>query len=300
MHIGIAGTGKMGSNIGARLMEVGHRLTVWNRSPEKAKPLADAGAAVAEMPAALASAAEVIITILTDSAALDAVYQGPQGLLAGDVKGKLFIEMSTVPPAAEIALAEKVGARGAAFVECPVGGSVAPARAGKLLGLMGAEPANAVRARPILDQLCRRVLHAGPVGNGAVLKLAVNLPLMIYWQALGEQLAMCQPLNIDPAELLDFLSETSGAATILKQRMPGIVAKLKNEPSNIATFTLDGGIKDVKAMLAEGQRRGIELPLLQQTLACYEEARRTLSGDDEVSNVATYWRNRAKAQKGEP
>lgn len=300
MHIGIAGTGKMGSNIGARLMEVGHRLTVWNRSPEKAKPLAGAGAAVAETPAALASAAEVIITILTDSAALDAVYHGPQGLLAGDVRGKLFIEMSTVPPAAEIALAEKVHARGAAFVECPVGGSVAPARAGKLLGLMGAEPANAVRARPILDQMCRRVLHAGPVGSGAVLKLAVNLPLMIYWQALGEQLAMCKPLNIDPAELLDFLSETSGAATILKQRMPGIIAKLKNEPSNIATFTLDGGIKDVKAMLAEGQRRGIELPLLQQTLACYEEARRTLTGDDEVSNVATYWRNRAKAQKGAP
>jgi 3-hydroxyisobutyrate dehydrogenase len=95
------------------------------------------------------------------------------------------------------------------------------------------------------------------------------MPLMIYWQALGEQLSLCKTLTIDPAELLDFLAETSGAATVLKQRMPGIVAKLKNESSNIKTFSLDGGIKDVKQMLAEGQKRGVDLPLLKQTLACY-------------------------------
>jgi 3-hydroxyisobutyrate dehydrogenase len=260
------------------------------------KPLADAGAGVADTPAELAGAVEAVITILTNSAAIDAVYQGPQGLLAGDVKGRLFIEMSTVPPEVEVVLAGKVRATGAAFVECPVGGSVIPARAGKLLGLMGAEPADAARARPILDQMCRRVMHAGPVGSGAVLKLAVNLPLMIYWQALGEQLAMCKPLNIDPAELLDFLSETSGAATVLKQRSPGIVAKLTKDSSKASfTFTLDDGIKDVTAMLAEAKRRGLELPLLQQTLACYEEAKRTLTGSDEVSNVATYWLDRVKS-----
>jgi 3-hydroxyisobutyrate dehydrogenase len=295
MHIGIAGIGAMGSNIGAHLMEVGHKLSVWNRTVEKTKPLAEAGAGVAGTPAELASTAEVIISLLIDGAAIEAVYLGPQGLLAGNVKGKLFIEMSTVPPAVQVALAEKVRAKGAALVECPVGGSVIPARAGKLLGLMGAEPADAARARPILDQICRRVMHAGPVGSGELLKLAVNLPLMIYWQALGEQLALCRSLKIDPAELLDFLSETSGAATVLKQRMPGIVAKLKNEPSTARfTFSLDGGIKDVNAMLAEARRRGLELPLLRQTLDCFEEAKRTLTGNDEVSNVAAYWRNRQK------
>ena len=295
MHIGIAGIGTMGSNIGARLMEVGHKLTVWNRTAEKTKPLAGAGAGVAKTAAELTSTVEVVISLLIDSAAIEAVYHGPQGLLSGNTKGKLFIEMSTVPPEAQVALADKVRATGAAFVECPVGGSVIPARAGKLLGLMGAEPADAARARPILEQMCRRVMHAGPVGSGETLKLAVNLPLMIYWQALGEQLALCRPLKIDPAELLDFLSETSGAATVLKQRMPGIAAKLKHEHSDIKTFSLDGGIKDVKAMLAEGKRRGVELPLLQQTLACYEEAKRTLTGNDEVSNVAAYWPNRGKS-----
>jgi 3-hydroxyisobutyrate dehydrogenase len=157
---------------------------------------------------------------------------------------------------------------------------------------MGAEPADAARARPLLEQMCRRVMHAGPVGSGALLKLAVNLPLMVYWQALGEQLSLCKTLTIDPAELLDFLAETSGAATVLKQRMPGIVAKLKQVPSSQRTFSLDGGIKDVKQMLAEGQKRGLDLPLLKQTLACYEEAHRHVGGKEEVSNVSVYWTNR--------
>jgi len=204
--------------------------------------------------------------------------------------------MSTVTPEAQVALAGKVREKGAAFVECPVSGSVIPARAGKLLGLMGAEPADAARARPLLEQMCRRVMHAGPVGSGALLKLAVNLPLMIYWQALGEQLSLCKTLTIDPAELLDFLSETSGAATVLKQRMPGIVAKLKKVPSSQRTFTLDGGIKDVKQMLAEGQKRGLDLPLLKQTLTCYEEAQRNVGGKEEVSNVSVYWAGRSKPQ----
>jgi 3-hydroxyisobutyrate dehydrogenase len=294
MHIGIAGIGKMGSNMGARLMEVGHTLTVWNRTADKLTPLAEAGAKVAKTPADLASAVDAVITIVTDAKAIDAVYHGPQGLLAGEAKGKLFIEMSTVPPEVQIALAGKVRAKGGAYVECPVSGSVIPARAGRLLGLIGGEPADVARARPILDQMCRRAMHAGPVGSGSMLKLAVNLPLMIYWQALGEQLSMCRELAIDPAELLDFLSETSGAATVLKQRMPGIVAKLKRVPSAQMTFDLDGGIKDVKAMLAEGKRRGLELPLLERTLVCYEEARRTIGGEDEVSNVSAYWATRNK------
>ena len=292
MHIGIAGVGRMGANMGLRLMETGSKLTVWNRSADKVKPLVDAGAAAARTPAELVGAVEAVITILTNATAIDEVYHGPNGLLSGDVKGKLFIEMSTVPPEAQVALAKKVRARGAAYVECPVGGSVVPARAGKLLGNMGAEPADAARARPILDHMCRRVLHAGPVGSGAVLKLAVNLPLMIYWQALGEQLAMCRDLKIDPADLLDFLSETSGAATVLKQRMPGIIAKLKDESSDIKTFTLDNGIKDVTAMLEQGRKSGLKLPLLEETLACYEEARYNTSGSEEVSNVSAYWARR--------
>jgi len=122
MHIGIAGIGRMGSNIGVRLMEGGHALTVWNRTPDKIKPLADAGASVAKSPAELASSVEAVITIVTNADAIEAMYHGPNGLLSGDVKGRLFIEMSTVPPEVQIALAAKVRAKGAAYVECPVSG----------------------------------------------------------------------------------------------------------------------------------------------------------------------------------
>jgi 3-hydroxyisobutyrate dehydrogenase len=290
MRIGVAGIGKMGAAIAARLIEVGHDLAVWNRTPEKAKAVA--GASVASTPADLAHRSDAIITILTDAAAIDAVYGGASGLLGGDVRGKLFIEMSTVRPATETSLAEKVRAKGAAFVECPVGGSTGPARQGKLLGLMGAEPADAARARPILEQLCRRLEHGGPVGSGAILKFTVNLPLMVYWQALGEALALARSLDIEPERLMDMLSETSGGPNVLKVRGPGVAAMLKGGDAGPVTFNVEGGIKDMQAMLAEGKARGIELPLVERALACYEETARHRSGAAEVSTVSVYWAHR--------
>ena len=139
MRVGVAGLGRMGTAIAERLKEVGHDLVVWNRSPEKTKPLADAGAEVAKSPAELATRAEAIVTILTDAAAIDTVYRGRSGILAGGIAGKLVIDMSTVQPETEVRLAAEARAKGAAFVECPVGGTVGPARAGKLIGLAGGE-----------------------------------------------------------------------------------------------------------------------------------------------------------------
>ena len=293
MRIGIAGIGKMGAAIAQRLIEVGHDLTVWNRSADKLPPLADAGAAIAATPAALARDAQTLITILTDADAIAAVYRGPDGLLAGDVGGKLFIEMSTVEPQTEIALAGKVRAAGAALVECPVGGSTGPARAGKLIGLVGAEPADAARAKPVLDQLCRRLEHCGPVGSGAVMKLTINMPLMIYWQALGEALALCRPLGLDPARVMDLLSDTSGGPNVLKVRGPAVAAMLTGGDGGSVTFDIDSAVKDLRTMLAEGARRGLNLPLVETTLACYEEVRRNVSGAAEVHAVSVHWANRA-------
>lgn len=117
MNIGLAGLGAMGSQIAARLMEVGHQVTVWNRTPEKTKPLADAGAKVAKSPAELAAGCEAVITLLTDAKSIDQVYSGPNGLLSGDVKGKMFIEMSTVAPKVHTDLDAKVRPTGAVLVE---------------------------------------------------------------------------------------------------------------------------------------------------------------------------------------
>src|SRR5206468_9894246 len=156
---------------------------VWNRSRDKTAALAAAGARVAQTPAALADACEVVITILTNAAAIDAVYSGDDGLLAANSHGKLYIEMSTVRPATEKSVADKLQAAGAAIIDCPVGGSIKAAAAGTLLGLAGGAAEDVARARPLLEQLCRRVEHIGPIGAGATIKLAMHLTTQVYLQS---------------------------------------------------------------------------------------------------------------------
>ena len=138
----------MGAAVAARLLEVGHEVMVWNRTAEKTRPLVQAGAMLAATPAELASSQDTIITLLTDAAALRQVFADPHGLLASAAPGKLFIEMSTVQSETERELAGTVRARGAAFVDCPVGGTVGPAREGKLFGFAGGDEADVARALP--------------------------------------------------------------------------------------------------------------------------------------------------------
>jgi 3-hydroxyisobutyrate dehydrogenase len=288
MQIGIAGVGRMGAAMAARLMEVGHTLTVWNRSPEKTKPLADAGAKVAATPEDLSEHCEMVITMLTDANAIDHVYNGEKGVLAGDAAGKLFIEMSTVRPEIEIALAKVVRASGGRFVECPVGGTTGPARQGKLFGFMGAEPDDATRAKPILDQLCRRLEHVGPVGNGALAKFTINMPLMIYYQALGEALAMARPIGLAPERLLDMIADSSGGPNMMKTRAPTVARMMQGEDTPV-TFDLAGCMKDLQSMQAEGKARGLTLPLVQMTLACMEESASKGLGGKEAAMHSVYW-----------
>ena len=295
MRIGIAGLGRMGTAMAERLMEVGHELTVWNRSADKAKPLVEKGATAAATPAELAGRAEAIITILTDANALDTVYRGAGGVLSGDIAGKLVIEMSTVQPDSEVTLAQEVRAKGGGFVECPVGGTTGPARQGKLIGLVGGEAADVARARPILEQLCRRIEHVGPVGAGASMKLAINLPLLVFYQALGEAYALCRHLDLDRGALMDLFADTSGGPNILKVRGPAIAAALSGEPPAAPTFDVDSIRKDLRTMLAEGKARGFDLPLVQQTLAVYDQASESGWGKRDGSSLPAFWSSRSQS-----
>jgi 3-hydroxyisobutyrate dehydrogenase len=294
MQIGVAGLGAMGGAIAARLMEAGHQVTVWNRTAAKCKPLAEAGAKVADSPAAVAAASEAVITILTDGAAIEAVYHGPSGLLSGDVTGKLFIEMSTVPPSVETTLAPKVRAKGGTFVECPVGGSTAPARQGKLLGLMGAEPADAARAKPILDQLCRKVEHCGAVGAGASMKLAINLPLMVGWQAYAEAFTLARDVGWEPKRLLDLFVESNGANNGFKMRADMIVAMMENRDPGPTTFSIANAVKDLKTMIATGATKGADMPAAKAALAALEESNDKGLGPRDASRQTVYWPHRDK------
>ena len=289
MKIGIAGTGKMGAAIAARLMSLGHEITVWNRTPEKTKGLAAAGAKIAASPAALASDAEVVITILTDAEAIHAVYGGPQGLLSGSAAGKLFIEMSTVRPEVEVALAARVKQRGGALIECPVSGTTGPAREGKLFGFAGGADADMARARPLLEQMCRRVEHVGPAGSGARMKLAVNLPLFVYWQALGEALLLCRSLNLEPERLMSILADTSGAANAIKTRGGAVAAHLAGKDAGPVSFAVDLVCKDLETMIAEAKALGGTLPAAETALKCFEEAARSGLGAKDQSVLPARW-----------
>jgi 3-hydroxyisobutyrate dehydrogenase len=295
MNIGVAGLGRMGAAIAARLIGQGHKLAVWNRTPDKAKPLVDAGAALAKTPAELTRTCDAVITMLTDAAAVDGVYSGPDGLLSGDATGKLFIDMSTVRPKTTQALAAKVAAHGAAFVECPVGGTTGPARDGKLLGFAGGSPADFARAQPILSQLCRRLEHCGPVGAGASMKLAINLPLLVFWRAFAEAMMLCRHIGKDPAWFVDVFADTSGGPNALKARGPALVQALGGKYGGPTTFDVDSIRKDLRTMLEEGRGLGAELPVVARALDMYDEASREGLGAADVAAVLTHWLDEKKS-----
>ncbi|HSU63335.1 MAG TPA: NAD(P)-dependent oxidoreductase [Burkholderiales bacterium] len=289
MKIGMAGTGRMGAAIAQRLAGRGHQVTVWNRTADRARAL---GLPVAEDLSRLLESSDIIISILTDAKAIEAVYAK---LLAGDVTRKLFIEMSTVRPETQKRLADKVRAKGAAFIECPVGGTVGPAKEGRLFGFAGGEAADVARARPLLDQMCRRVEHVGPVGAGAAMKLAINLPLMVFWQVFGEALSLCEPLGIDPARLMDIFADTSGGPNVLKVRGPAIATALTGKDLGAATFDVDSMRKDLRTMLEEARALGRELPVTQRALECFDRAARGGLGAADAAMLPASWlRSQAK------
>ncbi len=279
----------MGSAVAQRLMSLGHELAVWNRTPEKTQPLAAAGAKVAATPSQLAVSSEAIITLLTDAAAIDAAYHGKDGLLSGGVSGKLFIEMSTVRPETERKLAAKIREKGAVMVECPVGGTVGPAKDGKLFGFVGGEAADIARARPLLDQLCRRVEHVGPIGAGASMKLAINLPLLVFWQAFGEALVLCRSLGLDSARIVDIFADTSGGPNVLKGRGPVLAAALQGKDTGPITVDIDAMRKDLRTMVEEANSLGKQLPVTSRALECYEEASREGLGKSDITAIPVRW-----------
>lgn len=295
MHVGIAGLGRMGGNMALRLREMGNEVTVWNRSVDKTKPALEAGCKAVASPKAVAEAAEATITILTNKDSIRDVYEGPNGILSGNIKGKLIIEMSTVQPETEIALAEKVRAKGATFIECPVGGTTGPARQGKLLGVAGGNKADFDRAKPLLDQLCRRADLVGPVGSGSAMKLALNLPLLVYYQALAEACTIVDRFNVDKKWMMEFLSETSGGPNVLKNRGPAIAGVFEGKDPGPTTIDIDGMVKDLRTMTAEAAVSGATLPLTEAAIKVYEEARKEGWGPKDVVFAPSYW---AKHRKG--
>jgi 3-hydroxyisobutyrate dehydrogenase len=277
----------MGAAIAARLASVGHEMMVWNRNADKARAT---GFKVAETPQALAAGCEVVISILTDAAAVQSVYGQ---LLSGNPAGKLFIEMSTVRPKDAQKISSLVKQKQAAFVECPVGGTTGPAKEGKLFGFAGGEKADFERAKPVLEQMCRRVEYLGPAGSGASMKLAINLPLLVYWQALGEALSITKHLQLPPERLMDILGDTSGAPRMLQNRGPAIAAALTGKEGAVSV-NIDTMKKDLTEMAEEAKLLGWSAPVTEAALRGFASASAAGLGDKDCVQLPVYWSAKPK------
>lgn len=264
--IGIAGTGRMGTAFARRLLETGHKVRVWNRNPDRTAAAVSAGAEAVGLDGLATS--DVILLSLTDSTASQAVLRQ---LADAGLTSRLVIEMSTLLPDEAEAFAALAHAAGADFVHCPVGGTVAPALKGQLLGMAGGTAAAFDRARPVLAELCRRVEHLGTVGAAARMKLAVNLPLAIYWQTLGESLALLRGAGVSDDLAISLIADSSAGPTVLKNRAQVVVDTLAGTDQT-GTFDIAGLAKDLGLALKLAASEATDLPLARSTQRLYAEA----------------------------
>ncbi len=289
MKIGLVGLGRMGAAIWQRLTERGCEVVAWDRSAKARERASDArgkrGLRVVDGPRAVAAEADVVLSIITEDKGVRHVFAGPDGFLAADVRGKLFIEMSTLQPMTHRELAPLVKAKGANLVDSPVMGSIPTVREGKLLALLGGDAADVERAREVLDHLTRRIVHIGPNGAGCAMKLAVNLGMAVYLQSLTEAIALGQSEGLKLEQMLEIFAEAPTASPWLK----GKTGVLKGEPADI-TLDIRTMRKDVMSAVATGARNGVAMPATSGTLASLSAAVAGGWGEKDLAEVPRYFR----------
>jgi 3-hydroxyisobutyrate dehydrogenase-like beta-hydroxyacid dehydrogenase len=282
--IAFCGLGRMGVPMAARLVDAGHDVAVWNRTPERAEPVVEQGASQARSPAEAAAGAEVVITMVSDGSALDDVVFGPKGVAESLAGGATLIDMSTVGPDAVRALAERLPARVDAL-DAPVLGSVPQASEGTLKIFVGGDAAVFERCRPVLEAL-GTPRHLGPLGAGAAMKLVANSTLGALMGGLAEALALADALGLEEAAVLDILAESPIGMTVKSKRA------LVESGVYDANFKLGLAAKDLRLVTAAADAAGVELRLAPAARAWLEEADAAGLGDLDYSAVIAHVRGR--------
>jgi 3-hydroxyisobutyrate dehydrogenase-like beta-hydroxyacid dehydrogenase len=254
-NLGFVGLGVMGSRMARRLLAAGHAVTGWNRTKARAQWLLDLGLRWADSPRAVAEAADVVFTMVTDTQALVAVTEGPEGILAGLGPGKLFVDMSTVSPQASQALAARVAARGARMLDAPVSGSVATLEQGTLSIMVGGEADAFERARPILAEFGPTVTYVGGNGLAVSMKIATNLSLAVQMLAFSEGVLLAERSGIRREVAVSVLLNSVIASPMLRYRGPFV---LQMPPE--AWFDVTMMQKDLQLALELGRRASVPLP----------------------------------------
>lgn len=254
-ELGYVGLGVMGGGVVRRLLAADHSVTVWNRSAEKAEPLLAAGARWAASPREVTEQSDVVFTMVTNTAAVQAVCQGPDGILAGLVPGKVYIDMSTASPANTRALAAEVAARGAVMLDAPVSGSVITLEQGKLSIMVGGDIETFERVKPILEAIGPKVFHLGPNGAAVTMKIATNLSLAVQMLAFSESVLLAEKSGIARERAVEVLLASVIASPMVAYRGPFVL----QQPEE-AWFDCHMMQKDLNLALDLGRELAVPLP----------------------------------------
>jgi 3-hydroxyisobutyrate dehydrogenase-like beta-hydroxyacid dehydrogenase len=278
--IGFVGLGAMGGRLAGRLLDADYQVHGYNRTRSKASELIERGLVWNETPREVAAAADVVFTMVTDDAALDAINSGPDGILAGLAPGKVYIDMSTVSPAASVEMSRRVRDAGAQMLDAPVSGSVPQADTGTLTIMVGGEQPAFTIAEPVLSKLGAKVAHVGANGQGLVLKLAINISLAAQIVAFSEGLALAERSGIDSTVAAKVMSESPIGSAMLQARLP-LILDLPQQ----AWFDVSLLHKDIRLALEAARPLAQPLPSAHTADAMFVAAEQLGYGHRDIAAV---------------
>jgi len=282
--IGFIGLGLMGRPMAANLLKAGFEVTVWNRTASRADALVAAGAKRAASPREAAAAADVLITIVSDPPALEAVLWGEKGALAGLRRGSVLVDSSTVAPALARRAAAAAAERGAEFLDAPVTGGTWGAEKGELVFMVGGTTETLARVEPVLGAMGKRWFHLGPNGAGQTVKLAMNLILALQVDALAEALALVTRAGVPGEKLVEVMQSSMARAAVLDIKAP-MILKGDYTPS----FPLRLMHKDMGLALDLANQLGVPLPAAAASRETYSAVTGAAKEDLDYAAVARFW-----------
>jgi len=281
-RIGFIGLGLMGQHMARRLLDAGYPLTVWNRTAEKAKHLCAAGAATATSPKALAQTSDVVITMVTDSAASEQVSCGPNGVLEGAHPGLVLIDMSSITPAVSRSIAERARAKGVSTLDAPVTGAPKVAFEGKLGIMVGGSKDTFEACLPILQVMGVKIVYAGGNSLGTTLKLVNNLILGVAIHASAEALVLAAKAGLDPRAVIEITSVGGARTGAMETRGPRMVQR-----DFTPHFSANNMYKDLSNVVQLAEECGVSLPVAGAAREILRAAKSQGKGDLDSCVVMT-------------
>ncbi|HXV52833.1 MAG TPA: NAD(P)-dependent oxidoreductase [Solirubrobacterales bacterium] len=256
-RVGFIGLGSMGSKVVERLLDAGYEVTGWNRSPGKAEALAERGMTVAATAREVAASAPVVLSMVTDTKAVEQIAEGEDGVIAGLAPGSVWADMSTIAPGASVAVASRVADAGAAMLDAPVSGSVATLEAGQLAIMAGGTPAAFERAEPVFKAIGPKVRRIGDNGQALQMKVAINLALVVQVIGFCEGVALAERGGVDREAAVEAMLASVVSSPVLQYRGPFI---LEGRMPDVAWADVDLQQKDLMLALDLGRALGVPLP----------------------------------------